>query len=130
MAPGVKKSDIDQLSEGNQDRDLQVADNDADDDDLEKLDEEDESIPASTQFDQIQSRLLGSLNRELVDQIALDFAWINSKGARKRLVRLLVLHSKSRADLIPFFARLIACLYPYIPEIGKIVIKTVRRFDH
>jgi regulator of nonsense transcripts 2 len=97
--------------------------------DEEELDEEDESIPASTQVDQIQSRLLGSLNKEVIDQIAVDFAWINSKGARKRLSRFILLHSKSRADLIPFFGRLIACFNPYIPEISQTVIKLVR-FNH
>jgi regulator of nonsense transcripts 2 len=141
LAPGVcpsAKADKDQkldtniqesvLSELKQDGDFQAPENDIDEEDFEKLDEEDESIPASTQLDQIQSRLLGSLNKEIIDQIAVDFAWINSKGARKRLSRFLLLHSKSRADLIPFFGRLIACFNPYIPEIGQTVIKLVR-FD-
>lgn len=104
----------------------EMPENEGEDEDLEKLgDDEDDLIPASTQFDQLQSRLLGSLNKELIDQIAVDFAWINSKVARKRLIRFVLLYSKSRADLLPFFARLIASLNSYIPEIGEVVIKTV-----
>ena len=87
--------------------------------------DEDDSLPVSSQFEQLQSRLLGSLNKDLIDQIAVDFAWINSKGARKRLIRLLLMYSKSKAELLPFFGRLIACLNPYIPEIGATVIKSV-----
>lgn len=109
---------------------IQFPQYEVDDEDLDKLGEdEDDFLPVSTQFDQLQSRLLGCLNKESADQIAVDFAWINSKVARKRLIRFLLLHSKSRADLLPFFGRLIACLNSYIPEIGEIIIKTVSFFS-
>ena len=96
------------------------------DDCLDRLEDDDDmgqNVPS--QFEHLQNRLLGSLNRDRIDQIAVDFAWINSKGARKRLIRLFLQYSKSRAELIPYFSRLIACLNPYVPEIGEIVIKSV-----
>ncbi|KAF9051213.1 transcription factor [Hymenopellis radicata] len=64
------------------------------------------------------TRLPDATNRELVDQAALDFAFLNSKAARKRLVKFLTQVPKSRTDLLPHYSRLVATLNKYMPDIG------------
>ncbi|KAK0212735.1 ARM repeat-containing protein [Desarmillaria ectypa] len=64
-------------------------------------------------------RLPDATNRELIDQAAIDFAFLNSKAARKRLVKFLSQVSKSRTDLLPHYSRLVATLNRYMPDIGS-----------
>ncbi|RDB25023.1 Regulator of nonsense transcripts UPF2 [Hypsizygus marmoreus] len=63
-------------------------------------------------------RLPDATNRTLMDQAAIDFAFLNSKAARKRLVRFLSQVPKNRTDLLPHYARLVATLNKYMPDIG------------
>ncbi|KAJ7680426.1 ARM repeat-containing protein [Mycena polygramma] len=63
-------------------------------------------------------RLPDATNRALVDQAAIDFAFLNSKAARKRLVRFLGQVPKNRTDLLPHYSRLVATLNKYMPDIG------------
>ncbi|KAJ7647234.1 transcription factor [Roridomyces roridus] len=63
-------------------------------------------------------RLPDATNRALIDQAAIDFAFLNSKAARKRLVRFLGQVPKNRIDLLPHYSRLVATLNPYMPDIG------------
>lgn len=86
-------------------------------------------------------RLSDATNRALIDQAAVDFAFLNSKAARKRLVKvillLLVISSfhlflqflgqvpKNRTDLLPHYSRLVATLNRYMPDIGVELISIV-----
>lgn len=63
-------------------------------------------------------QLLTATSRTLIDQIAIDFAFLNSKAARKRLVKFLAQVPKNRTDLIPYYSRLVATLNRYMPDIG------------
>ncbi|KAF4599781.1 hypothetical protein EYR40_006882 [Pleurotus pulmonarius] len=64
------------------------------------------------------ARLPDTTNRALIDQAAIDFAFLNSKAARKRLVRFLSQVPKNRTDLLPHYSRLVATLNKYMPDIG------------
>ncbi|THV02346.1 ARM repeat-containing protein [Dendrothele bispora CBS 962.96] len=64
------------------------------------------------------TRLPDATNRALVDQAAIDFAFLNSKAARKRLVKFLGQVPKNRTDLLPHYSRLVATLSKYMPDIG------------
>ncbi|KAG8863367.1 hypothetical protein FRB96_008859 [Tulasnella sp. 330] len=57
-------------------------------------------------------------NRESIDQMAVDFAFLNSKASRKRLVKFLTQVQKHRTDLMPYYARLVATLNRYMPDIA------------
>ncbi len=74
------------------------------------------------------TRLPDATNRELVDQAALDFAFLNSKAARKRLVKFLSQVPKSRTDLLPHYSRLVATLNKYMPDIGADLVAVVFMF--
>ncbi|CAK5281737.1 unnamed protein product [Mycena citricolor] len=63
-------------------------------------------------------RLPDATNRALIDQAAIDFAFLNSKAARKRLVKFLGQVPKNRTDLLPHYSRLVATLNTYMPDIG------------
>ncbi|KAK7053362.1 mRNA decay protein [Paramarasmius palmivorus] len=64
------------------------------------------------------ARLPEATNRALIDQAAIDFAFLNSKAARKRLVKFLSQVPKTRTDLLPHYSRLVATLNNYMPDIG------------
>ncbi|OJT05098.1 Regulator of nonsense transcripts 2 [Trametes pubescens] len=68
------------------------------------------------------ARLPDATNRSLIDQAAVDFAFLNSKAARKRLVKFLGQIPKSRTDLLPHYSRLIAILARYLPDVGQDVV--------
>ncbi|WVN87840.1 uncharacterized protein L203_103035 [Cryptococcus depauperatus CBS 7841] len=63
-----------------------------------------------------------SNNREVVDRLAVEFAFLNSKAARKRLIKFIGEVPKQRTDLLPHYSRFIATLDPYMPDIGQGVI--------
>lgn len=66
-----------------------------------------------------------AVNREMVDKLALEFAYLNSKAARKRLVQFLSAVPKDRTDLLPHYSRFVAILDPYMPDIGRGIIDVV-----
>ncbi|TFY71699.1 hypothetical protein EVG20_g1301 [Dentipellis fragilis] len=65
------------------------------------------------------ARLPDCTNRSLIDQAAIDFAFLNSKAARKRFVKYLGQVPKNRTDLLPHYSRLVAILNKYMPDIGS-----------
>jgi regulator of nonsense transcripts 2 len=86
----------------------------------------DEPLSQSTQFEAIQAKFLnGSLGRETIDKLAVEFAFLNSKSFKKRLVKFIIGHAKTRNDLTASFARLIAILNPYFPDIGTFIVDSV-----
>ncbi|KAM6502194.1 ARM repeat-containing protein [Amanita muscaria] len=64
-------------------------------------------------------RLPDATNKALIDQAAVDFSFLNSKAARKRLVKFLSQVPKNRTDLLPYYSRLVATLNKYMPDIGS-----------
>lgn len=93
-------------------------------------------------------RLSDCTNRVLIDQAAVDFAFLNSKAARKRLIKVrnhfnsitairrltgsqqfMTQVSKNRIDLLPHYSRLIATLNKYMPDIGMEVVAFVSEND-
>lgn len=69
------------------------------------------------QVDAILVRLLEVQNKEHVDSIAHDFCFLNSKASRNRLLKSLQEVPRGRTDLLPLFARLIATLGQYMPDL-------------
>lgn len=75
------------------------------------------------QVDAIILRLPELTNKEVIDQTAIDFCFLNSKASRNRLIKALTDVPKNRGDLLPSWARLIATLGQYMPDIPKGVIE-------
>ncbi|GAA5860718.1 hypothetical protein JCM1840_001941 [Sporobolomyces johnsonii] len=81
----------------------------------------DPSLPAgpAAQLTALFARLPEASSKAAIDAIALDFAFLNSKAARKRLVKALGSVSRNRQDILPYYARLVGTLNPYMPDVGK-----------
>ncbi|CEH12145.1 Nonsense-mediated mRNA decay 2 protein [Ceraceosorus bombacis] len=79
------------------------------------------SGPAA-QLAAILARLPEMTNRTMIDSAAVEFAFVNSKGARKRLIKQLCTIPKNRHDLIPYYSRLIATLDPYMSDVAEGVV--------
>jgi regulator of nonsense transcripts 2 len=71
------------------------------------------------QVDALLSRLPDLTTKEAIDQIAIDFCYLNSKASRNRLVKALTDVPKGRGDLLPCWARLVATLGQYMSDIPK-----------
>ncbi|PVF99373.1 ARM repeat-containing protein [Serendipita vermifera] len=67
----------------------------------------------------IMGKLPEATSRDAIDQVAIEFMYVNSKAARKRLVKFLVTSPKQRTDLIPYYGRLVATISKYAPDLAK-----------
>ncbi|KAI5926712.1 armadillo-type protein [Camillea tinctor] len=74
------------------------------------------------QVDILLTRLPELTNKEAVDEVAIDFCFLNSKASRNRLIRGLTEVPKGRMDLLPFWSRLVATLGRYMPDVPKGVV--------
>ncbi|KAK4207334.1 regulator of nonsense transcripts 2 [Rhypophila decipiens] len=75
------------------------------------------------QVDTLLLRLPELTSKDVIDQTAIDFCFLNSKASRNRLIKALTDVPKGRSDLLPGWARLIATLGQYMPDIPKGVIE-------
>jgi regulator of nonsense transcripts 2 len=74
------------------------------------------------QVDGLLARLPDLRSKEMVDQFATDFCFLNSKASRNRLIKSLQDVPKGRTDLLPYYARIIATLSKYMPDVPQMVI--------
>lgn len=90
-----------------------------------KADADDEASTAianktvGAQVDALLARLPDLTNKDLVDQAAIDFCFLNSKASRNRLIKAVQEVPKGRSDLLPYWSRLIATLGKYMPDVTK-----------
>lgn len=101
-------------------------------DDLTASDQTEEEPESSTttvgaRIGALLLRLPELSNRELIDSAAVEFAFLNSKASRNRLVKTLLNVPTSRIDILPYFARLIATLNEHLPTIGECVVEALHR---
>ena len=90
---------------------------------MEIQDETEEALDMGLTMKQMMEGFVASLvncvNRELVDHTAKDFAMnMNTKMNRRRLVKALFTVPRTRLDLLPFYARLVATLDPLMPDVA------------
>ncbi|KAJ9575686.1 hypothetical protein L9F63_007445 [Diploptera punctata] len=65
------------------------------------------------------SLLPTAMNCQMTDQLVIEFVTsLNNKSNRKKLLSALYHVPRTRTDLLPFYARFVATLYPFIPEIS------------
>lgn len=68
------------------------------------------------------------VNRELIDKAAVDFCMnLNTKPNRRKLVKTLFLVPRTRLDLLPFYARLVATLHPCMPDVASDLASTLKQ---
>lgn len=79
-------------------------------------------------LDGFLTSLLHCVNREMVDQAAVQFCMnLNTKPNRIKLVRALFLVPRTRLDLLPFYARLVATLNPCMPDVANELVSMLKQ---
>ena len=71
------------------------------------------------QVDALLARLPDMTRKDLIDEAAIDFCFLNSKASRNRLIKAVQEVPKGRSDLFPSYSRLVATLGKYMPDIIK-----------
>ncbi|KAK2758364.1 hypothetical protein FQN54_004213 [Arachnomyces sp. PD_36] len=77
------------------------------------------SKTVGAQVDALLAKLPELQTKDAVDQLALDFCFLNSKASRNRLVKAVQEVPKGRSDLLPMYSRLVATLGQYLPDITQ-----------
>ena len=90
----------------------------------EKPEEDDQSMTivnktVGSQVDALLTKLPELQTKDQVDQLALDFCFLNSKASRNRLIKAVSDVPKGRSDLLPLYSRLVATLGQYLPDIPQ-----------
>ncbi|ORY66743.1 ARM repeat-containing protein [Neocallimastix californiae] len=95
--------------------------------DIDEVEPEDEPMTVEDKrninplaLESILERLPYALNRDAIDQIAVDFCFVNNK----------VNVPRQRLDLLPYYSRLISTLNRCFPEIGESVINELEAEFH
>lgn len=86
--------------------------------DTDATDEAMNAGPAA-QLATLMAKLPDMTNRSMIDSAAVDFAFIATKPARRKLIKYLASLPRNRIDLAPYYARLAATLNRYMPDIGS-----------
>lgn len=71
------------------------------------------------QVDALLANLPELQTKDSVDQLALEFCFLNSKASRNRLVKAVQEVPKGRSDLLPLYSRLVATLGQYLPDVTQ-----------
>lgn len=71
------------------------------------------------QVDALLARLPELSSKDVIDQAAIDFCFLNSKASRNRLLKAIQEVPKGRSDLLSSYARLVATLGRYLPDITQ-----------
>jgi regulator of nonsense transcripts 2 len=71
------------------------------------------------QVDALLGKLPELTTKDTVDQLAMDFCFLNSKASRNRLIKALQDIPKGRSDLLPLYGRLVATLSKHMPDVGQ-----------
>ena len=71
------------------------------------------------QVDALLNKLPELQTKDSIDQVALDFCFLNSKASRNRLIKTVQEVPKGRTDLLPVYSRLVATLGQYMPDITQ-----------
>ncbi|KAE8150214.1 ARM repeat-containing protein [Aspergillus avenaceus] len=77
------------------------------------------SRTVGAQVDALLTKLPELQTKDHVDQLALDFCFLNSKASRNRLIKAVSDVPKGRIDLLPLYSRLVATLGQYLPDIPQ-----------
>ncbi|CAI5470093.1 unnamed protein product [Closterium sp. Yama58-4] len=76
----------------------------------------------AAKLDDLLQRLPSCVSRDLIDQLAVDFCYVNSKASRRRLVRALFAVPRTALQLLPYHARLTATLGQYMRDVGPALV--------
>lgn len=120
--PKKKKADGDEQVGKRVDTKDDIKDNVEEPSTIGSVDDQSTAIASKTvgaQVDALLARLPEMQSKEQIDQAATDFGFLNSKASRNRLVKAVQEVPKGRSDLLPIYARLVATLGKYMPDVSQ-----------
>ncbi|XP_078309820.1 regulator of nonsense transcripts 2-like isoform X4 [Crassostrea virginica] len=79
------------------------------------------------QYEAYIQTLPNCVNKDLIDKAAVEFCMnFNTKSNRKKLVRALFTVHRTRYDLLPFYSRFVATLYPCMPDVAGDLVQLLK----
>ncbi|KAL7614468.1 regulator of nonsense transcripts UPF2 [Lactuca sativa] len=78
--------------------------------------------PEGTNLDGLIQRLPGCVSRDLIDQLTVEFCYLNSKASRKKLVRALFNVPRTSLELLPYYSRMVATLSTCMKDVPSMLL--------
>ncbi|KAF4382282.1 hypothetical protein G4B88_011611 [Cannabis sativa] len=76
-----------------------------------------------TNLDALLQRLPGCVSRDLIDQLTVEFCYLNSKASRKKLVRALFNVPRTSLELLPYYSRMVATLSTCMKDVSSMLLQ-------
>ncbi|CAK7325553.1 unnamed protein product [Dovyalis caffra] len=76
-----------------------------------------------TNLDALLQRLPGCVSRDLIDQLTVEFCYLNSKSNRKKLVRALFNVPRTSLELLPYYSRMVATLSTCMKDASSMLLQ-------
>lgn len=76
-----------------------------------------------TNLEGLLQRLPGCVSRDLIDQLTVEFCYLNSKSNRKKLVRALFNVPRTSLELLPYYSRMVATLSTCMKDVSSMLIQ-------
>ncbi|XP_030932206.1 regulator of nonsense transcripts UPF2 [Quercus lobata] len=76
-----------------------------------------------TNLDALLQRLPGCVSRDLIDQLTVEFCYLNSKSNRKKLVRALFTVPRTSLELLPYYSRMVATLSTCMKDVSSMLLQ-------
>ncbi|KAI8539857.1 hypothetical protein RHMOL_Rhmol09G0215800 [Rhododendron molle] len=76
-----------------------------------------------TNLHRLLQRLPCCVSRDQIDQLTVEFCYINSKSNRKKLVR--ALFNVPRTCLLPYYSRMVATLSTYMKDVSSMLLQSL-----
>ncbi|GAV63717.1 MIF4G domain-containing protein/Upf2 domain-containing protein [Cephalotus follicularis] len=76
-----------------------------------------------TNLDALVQRLPGCVSRDLIDQLTVEFCYLNSKSNRKKLVRALFSVPRTSLELLPYYSRMVATLSTCMKDVSSMLLQ-------
>ncbi|MCO5571736.1 hypothetical protein L7F22_025484 [Adiantum nelumboides] len=124
-----KERDIDkeQTRDGEKAKEIKDGERGKEKDAEKKLERENEKEKVKglegTNLDSILQRLPGCVSRDLIDQLTVDFCYVNSKSNRKKLVRALFGVPRTSLELLPYYSRMVATLATCMKDVAPALVQ-------
>uniref|UniRef100_A0A6B2KWV6 MIF4G domain-containing protein n=1 Tax=Arcella intermedia TaxID=1963864 RepID=A0A6B2KWV6_9EUKA len=115
-----KKEEEEEKKEGEKEKAILNDDDDKDADEPKEVTQQD-------RLGDLLQRLETCINRDKIDQAAIDFCYVNSKGNRKKLVNFLFGVSRNKLEILPYYSRLVATLNRYLKDVGPLLVQKLEQ---
>ncbi|KAL6494416.1 Regulator of nonsense transcripts upf2 [Orobanche gracilis] len=76
-----------------------------------------------TNLEALLHRLPSCVSRDLIDQLTVEFCYLNSKSSRKKLARALFNVPRTSLELLPYYSRMVATLSTCMKDVSSVLLQ-------